>query len=283
MTNLKTYKPYTPSRRFMVWYDFIELSKNGPEKSLIKTIKKTWWRNNRWRVTSRFMWWGHKRLYRIIDFKWYDKLDIPAKVVSIEYDPYRTSRIALLSYADWEKRYVLAWKWIKLDIQVKTWKDAAIAPWNRKQLKDIPEWLNIFNVELVPFTKWKLMKSAWSFATIAWKDESQKLVFLKLPSWEVRKFNEDCRATIWEIWNEDHQNVVIWKAWRQRRMGKKPRVLWKNMNPVDHPHGGWEWHSPIWSKKWQKSFSGKLVTAGINTRKKKKWSTRFIVSSRTKN
>lgn len=283
MANLKNYKPYTPSRRFMVWYDFAELSKVRPEKSLVKTIKKTWGRNNKWRVTTRFMWWWHKRLYRIIDFKWYDKIDIPAKVTSVEYDPYRTSRIALLSYADGEKRYVLAWKWIKVWTEVSVWKNAPISAGNRKQLKDIPEWLNVFNVEFVPFTKGKSMKSAWSFATIAWKDEIQKLVFLKLPSGEVRKFNEDCRVTIWEIWNEDHQNVVIWKAWRQRRLWRKPRVLWKNMNPVDHPHGGGEWHTEIWLKKWPKAFNWRLVTAGINTRKNKKRSTKFIVSSRTKN
>lgn len=283
MANLKTYKPYTPSRRFMVWYDFTELSKKRPEKSLVKTIKKTGGRNNKWRITTRFMWGWHKKLYRLIDFKWYDKLDIPAKVASIEYDPYRTSRIALLNYADWEKRYVLAWKWIKVWTEVSVWKSAPIAAWNRKQLKDIPEWLSVFNVEVVPFTKGKLMKSAWTFATIAWKDEIQKLVFLKLPSWEVRKFNEDCRVTIWELWNEDHQNVVVWKAWRQRRLWRKPRVLWKNMNPVDHPHWGWEWHTEIGLKKWPKSFNWRLVAAGINTRKKKKRSTRFIVSSRTKN
>lgn len=283
MANSKTYKPYTPSRRFMIWYDFAELSKNRPEKSLVKYVKKTWGRNNQWRVTTRFMWWWHKRLYRIIDFKWYDKIDIPAKVVSVEYDPYRTSRIALLSYADGEKRYVLAWKGIKVWTMISVWKDAAISAWNRKQLKDIPEWLSVFNVEVIPFTKGKLMKSAGTFATIAWKDEIQKLVFLKLPSWEVRKFNEDCRVTIWEIWNEEHQNIVIWKAWRQRRLGRKPRVLWKNMNPVDHPHGGWEWHTEIGLKKWPKAFNWRIVAAGINTRKNKKRSTKFIVSSRTKN
>lgn len=280
---IKKYKPYTPSRRFMVWYDFSDITKTKPEKSLTVFIWKTGWRNNKWRTTSRFMGGWHKRLYRLVDFQGYDKCDIKAKIVSLEYDPYRTSRIALVAYADWEKRYVLAWKWIKVWEFIMNWKDAPIQAGNRKQLKDIPEGMNVFNLEVTPFSKWKLIKTAWSSATIAWKDEIQKLVFIKLSSWEVRKFNQDCRATIWELGNEQHKNIVIWKAGRQRWLWKKPHVLWKNMNPVDHPHWWWEWHSSIWSKRWPKSFSGKLVAPGIKTRKSKKWSNKFIVSKRTKN
>lgn len=279
---VKTYKPYTPSRRFMVWYDFSDITTNKPEKSLTKFLGKTGWRNNQWRITCRFRWGWHKRLYRIVDFKWYDKADIPAKVASIEYDPYRTCRIALLNYVDWEKRYVLAWKWISVWDTVMCWAKSEIKAWNRKQLKDIPEWVNIFNLEFTPMTKWKLIKSAGAYATIVWKDELQWLIFVKLPSWEVRKFNENCWATIWEIGNEQHKNIVIWKAWRQRWKGRKPRVLWINMNPVDHPHWGWEAHTDIWSKKWAKSFSGKLVMPGIKTRNNKKWSSKFIVSKRKK-
>jgi large subunit ribosomal protein L2 len=229
------------------------------------------------------MWGWHKRLYRLIDFRGYDKLDIPAKVISIEYDPYRTSRIALVSYADGEKRYVLGWKWMTVGDKIITWPKSSITPGNRKQLKDIPEWVNVFNLEVTPFSMGKLIKSAWSYAGIVGRDEVAKKVFIKLPSWEVRKFDENCRATIGEIGNDQHQNIVIGKAGRQRWMGKKPHVLGKNMNPVDHPHWWWEGHSPIWSKRWQKSFAGKLVTAGIKTRSKKKWSTKFIVSKRTKN
>ena len=279
---VKTYKPYTPSRRFMVWYDFSDITTNKPEKSLTKFLGKTGWRNNQWRITCRFRWGWHKRLYRIVDFKWYDKADIPAKVASIEYDPYRTCRIALLNYADWEKRYVLAWKWISVWDTVMCGAKSEIKAWNRKQLKDIPEWVNIFNLEFTPMTKWKIIKSAGSYATIVWKDELQWLIFVKLPSWEVRKFNENCWATIEEIGNEQHKNIVIWKAWRQRWKGRKPRVLWINMNPVDHPHWGWEAHTDIWSKKWAKSFSGKLVMPGIKTRNNKKWSNKFIVSKRKK-
>ena len=279
---VKTYKPYTPSRRFMVWYDFSDITTNKPEKSLTKFLGKTGGRNNQGRITSRFRGGWHKRLYRVVDFRGYDKADIPAKVASIEYDPYRTCRIALLNYADWEKRYVLAWKGIKVGETVMTWAKWEIKAWNRKQLKDIPEWVNIYNLEITPMSKWKLIKSAGAYATIAWKDELQSLIFVKLPSWEVRKFNENCWATIWEVWNEQHKNIVIGKAGRQRWKWRKPHILWINMNPVDHPHGWWEAHTDIWSKKWPKSFSGKLVMPGIKTRKNKKWSDKFIASKRTK-
>jgi len=278
---VKKYKAYTPSRRFIIGYDFSDITKTKPEKSLVKFIKKTWWRNNQWRVTSRFIWGGHKQLYRIMDFKWYDKADIPAKVASIEYDPYRTSRIALLNFADGEKRYVLAWKNINVGDKVMYGKKSPIQPWNRKQLKDIPEWVNIFNLELTPFSEWKLVKSAWSYASIVGKDEATNNIFIKLSSWEVRKFNENCRATIWEIWNDQHQNVILGKAGRMRWLGRKWRMLGKSMNPCDHPHWGWEWHTEIGLKKWPKSFSGKIVAPGIKTRKNKKWSTKFIVSKRT--
>ena len=279
---VKTYKPYTPSRRFMVWYDFSDITTRKPEKSLTKFLWKTGWRNNQWRITCRFRWGWHKKLYRIVDFKWYDKADIPAKVATIEYDPYRTCRIALVNYADGEKRYVLARKGIKVGETIMSWAKWEIKAWNRKQLKDIPEWVNIFNLEITPMSKGKLIKSAWAYATIAWRDELQGLIFVKLPSWELRKFNENCWATIWEVGNEQHKNIVIWKAWRQRWKWLKPRVLWINMNPVDHPHGWWEAHTDVWSKKWPKSFSGKLVMPGIKTRNNKKWSNKFIVSKRKK-
>jgi len=267
----------------MIWYDFSELSKKRPEKSLTMSLWRTGGRNNSWKAVSRSMGGWHKRLYRLIDFTWYTKANIPAKVASIEYDPYRTSRIALLNFVDWEKKYVLAWKNIAVGNDVICGDTAPIASWNRKQLKDIPEWVNVFNLEVTPFSTWKLIKTAWSYATISGKDEIQKVVFIKMPSWEVRKFNENCWATIWEVGNDQHKNVVIGKAWRQRWLGKKPHVLGKNMNPVDHPHGGWEWHSPIGLKRGQKSFAGKRVTPWIKTRKTRKSSTKFIVSRRTKN
>jgi large subunit ribosomal protein L2 len=257
---LKKYKPYTPSRRFMVGYDFSDITKTKPEKSLTVFVGKTGGRNNQGRTTSRRMGGGHKRLYRLVDFKGYDKAGIPAKVASIEYDPYRTSRIALLHYADGEKRYVLAWNGIKVGDAVMNGTDAAIANGNRKQLKDIPEGMNVHNLEITPFSTGKIIKTAGSTALISGRDEANHLVFIKMPSSEVRKFNENCRATIGTIGNEQHKNVIIGKAGRIRRMGQKGRVLGKNMNPKDHPHGGGEAHSPI-GLRMQKSFSGKRVAA----------------------
>lgn len=222
----------------MVGYGFEEITKTKPLKSLTTFIGSTAGRNNYGRITSRFMGGGHKRLYRIIDFKGYDKMNIPAKVASIEYDPYRTARIALLHYADGEKRYTLAWKNIKVGLNVMTGEKAEIQAGNRKQLKDIPEGQSVFNLEVTPMTMGKLIKTAGSYATIVGKDESLKLVFVKLPSGEVRKFDEKCFATIGELGNEDHKNVVIGKAGRQRWLGRKPQNNGVNMNPVDHPHGG---------------------------------------------
>ena len=277
---VKKYKPYTPSRRFMIGYDFSDLTQKRPEKSLTKTLGRTGGRNNQGRITSRFMAWGHKRLYRIIDFKGYNKIDIPARVAAVEYDPYRTARIVLLNYVDGEKRYVLGWKGATVGQVVMNGNKGDIAAGNRRQLKDIPEGMNIFNLEITPFSEGKLIKSAGSLATIAGRDEALKVVFVKMPSGEVRKFNENCWATIGELSNGDHKNVVIGKAGRQRWLGRKPRVLGKNMNPVDHPLGGGEAHSPIGSKRGPKSFSGKLVASGMKTRKGKKWSDKFIVSKR---
>lgn len=277
---VKKYKPYTPSRRFMIGYDFSDLAQKRPEKSLTKTLGRTGGRNNQGRITSRFMAGGHKRLYRIIDFKGYNKIDIPARVAAVEYDPYRTARIVLLNYVDGEKRYVLGWKGATVGQVVMNGNKGDIAAGNRRQLKDIPEGMNIFNLEITPFSEGKLIKSAGSLATIAGRDEALKVVFVKMPSGEVRKFNENCWATIGELSNGDHKNVVIGKAGRQRWLGRKPRVLGKNMNPVDHPLGGGEAHSPIGSKRGPKSFSGKLVASGMKTRKGKKWSDKFIVSKR---
>jgi large subunit ribosomal protein L2 len=233
---LKKYKPYTPSRRFMVGYDFSDITTNQPEKSLTVSLGRTGGRNNQGRTTSRFMGGGHKRLYRIVDFRGYDKAGIPAKVASIEYDPYRTSRIALLNYVDGEKRYVIARKGIAVNDDIMSGEKAPIASGNRKQLKDIPEGMNVYCLEVTPFSTGKIIKTAGSSALISGRDEANHLVFIKMPSGEVRKFNENCWATIGTVGNEQHKNVVIGKAGRQRRKGKKPHILGKNMNPKDHPH-----------------------------------------------
>ena len=276
---IKTYKPYTPSRRFMTWYTFEEITKTEPEKSLTKFLGSTWGRNNQGRITTRFRGGGHKRLYRIVDFRRYDKIGVPWKVASIEYDPYRTARIALINYADGEKRYVLAWKGIKVGDVIETWLNAPLEPGCTKQLKDIPEGFTIYALEVTPNTKGKLLRSAGVFGTITGKDENEGMVFVKMPSGEVRKFHNTCWATIGQVSNEEHKNIVIWKAGRKRWMGRKPHVLGLSMNPVDHPHGGWEAHTSI-GLKYPKSFSGKPVPAGKKTRKKNKWSDKFIVQGR---
>ena len=167
-------------------------------------------------------------------------MGIPAKVETVEYDPFRTAYIALLCYADGEKRYVLAWKGIKVGqtISCSDQDTVSFESGNRLLLKNIPESMSIYNIEITPHTKGKLIKSAGSAATVSGKDASQKIVFIKLPSGEIRKFDEECYATIGEVSNEDHKNIVIGKAGRQRWLGKKPFNRGKSMNPVDHPHGG---------------------------------------------
>ncbi len=276
---IKTYKPYTPSRRFMTGYTFDEITKTRPEKSLTVFVLSSGGRNNQWRITARFRGWRHKRLYRIVDFRGYDKIGVPGKVVSIEYDPFRSARIALVSYRDGEKRYVIAWKGAKVGDEIMNGPDAPLVPGNRKQLKDIPDGFNVFNLEVTPFTKAKLVRSAGNYATITWRDEAKGLVFVKMGSGEIRLFNEKVWATIWEVSNEEHKNIVIGKAWRSRWLGRKPHVLGKSMNPVDHPHGGGEGHTDI-GLKYPKSFSGKPVPPGKKTRKKGKWSDKFIVQRR---
>jgi large subunit ribosomal protein L2 len=261
----------------MTWYDFSNLTTSVPEKSLTKSIKRNFWRNNQWRITSRFRWWGHKRLYRTIDFRWYDKLNIPAKVATIEYDPYRSARIVLLHYIDWEKRYNIARDGVAVNDIILCWEEAKILPWNRKQLKDIPDSFTIYSLEITPLTKWKLLRSAWCSATIMGRDEWSWLVYVKMPSWEIRKFHQHCYATIGKVGNEEHKNIVIGKAWRNRRLWNRPEVLGKSMNPVDHPHGWWEWHTDI-ALKSPKAFNGRVVAPGKKTRSKKKWSTWFIVT-----
>lgn len=265
----------------MVGYGFEEITKTKPEKSLTKPKAKSGGRNHTGRVTARFIGGGHRQKIRIVDHRGYDKENIPATVAAIEYDPNRTARLALLHYIDGEKRYVLAWKGAKVGDKIMCGPEAPIGPGNRKQLKDIPEGLTVYNMEVIPQTKGKLIKSAGSYATISGKDEAQGLVFLKLPSGEVRKFHDRCWATIGAVGNEDHKLIVGGKAGRTRWKGRKPRLIGLNTNPVDHPHGGGEQHKGI-GRKHKKMFSGKVVDPGMKTRAKKKWSDTFIVSKKKK-
>lgn len=218
-------------------------------------------------------------MYRILDFRAYDKLNIPATVASIEYDPYRTAYIALLNFADGEKRYVLAWKGIQVGTTVICGSDAVLKPGNRKILKDIPDGFSIYNLELIPQTKGKMIRSAGQSATISGRDEEKRLVYVKLPSSEIRTFYETCRATIGVVSNEDHKNMVLGKAGRKRWLGRRPYVLGKSMNPVDHPHGGGEGHTSI-GLRYPKAFNGRPVPFGKKTRAKKKASNKFITQKR---
>ena len=280
---IKTYKPYTPSRRTMTGYSFSELTATEPYKPLTKWIKNHAGRNNQGRVTSRFKGGGHKKLFRQLDWSQRDKLNIPATVSTVEYDPFRTAYISLVTYKDGEKRYVLAWKGISVGQEI-VYSDKPTGDFdygNRRPLKYIPEGMPVHNIEFTPHTKGKIIKSAGSSATVAWKDAALKLVFLKLASEELRKFNEECLATIGIVSNEEHKNIVIGKAGRQRWMGKKPFNRGKSMNPVDHPHGGWEGRTSI-GLKYPKAFNGRIVAPGKKTRAKKKPSNVMIVKRRTK-
>lgn len=278
---IKTYKPYTPSRRSMTGYSFAELTVSEPYKPLTRGVKSASGRNNQGRNTSRYRGGGHKKLFRIVDWSQRDKLNIPATVATVEYDPFRTAYIALVNYADGEKRYVLAWKGIQVGQKI-VFSDKETGDFdfgNRRPLKYIPEGLPVYNVELTPHTKGKLIKSAGSSATVAGKDPALKVVFLKLASGELRKFHEECLATIGVVSNEEHKNVVIGKAGRQRWLGKKPFNRGKSMNPVDHPHGGWEGRTSL-GLKYPKAFNGRVVAPGKKTREKKKWSNSMIVKRR---
>ncbi len=275
---IKRYKPYTPSRRYMTVVDYSVLTKKEPEKSLIEPKKSRAGRNHHGRITVRHRGGGHKKFYRIVDFR-RDKIGVPAKVVSLEYDPNRTAFIALLVYADGEKRYILAPKDLKVGDTVMSYpedaRDPEIKPGNAMPLALIPEGIPIHNIELVPGKGGQLVRSAGTLATIMAKEG--KYAFVQLPSGEVRLIHLRCRATIGQVSNEDHQNVVIGKAGRMRWMGIRPTVRGVAMNPVDHPHGGGEgrqkgYKAPVSPWGWH--------TKGKKTRNKRKPSSRFIVKRR---
>lgn len=239
---IKTYRPVTPSRRFLTGSDFADLTEKKPTvKSLLKGKTGKGGRNNFGRVTVRWRSGGHKRKYRLIDFK-RNKINIPAKVETIEYDPNRSSRIALLSYNDGEKNYIVAPVSLKVgDVVISSESEVEIKPGNSTLLKSIPVGTIVHNIELHPKGGSQLARSAGSFVQIMAKEG--RYVLLKLPSGELRKVLEDCRATIGQVGNTEHENMTIGKAGRKRWMGKKGHVSGNAMNPVDHPHGGGEGHA----------------------------------------
>ena len=239
---IKSFKPTTPSRRNMTVTDYSVLSDVKPEKSLLAPLKKTAGRNSYGRITVRHHGGGNKRKYRIIDFK-RDKVDMPATVMTLEYDPNRSAHIALLQYEDGEKRYILAPEGLKVGDTVMSGTGADIKPGNCLPLANIPLGTVIHNIELIPGRGGQLVRSAGVAAQLMAKEGAAAQV--RLPSGEVRFIKMGCRATIGQVGNIDHENVHIGKAGRARHMGQRPEVRGSVMNPVDHPHGGGEGRSPI--------------------------------------
>lgn len=272
---IKKFKPTTPGRRYMTIPSFEEITKKEPERSLVKILKNKAGRNMQGRTTIRHRGGGHKRKYRIIDFK-RDKDGIPAKVVAIEYDPNRTGYIALLSYVDGEKRYILAPAGLTVGDTVESGEKADIKPGNALSLSHIPVGTTVHNIELSPGKGGQMVRSAGASAQLMAKEGG--LATLRLPSGEMRMVSAKCRATVGQVGNIEHENIVDGKAGRSRWKNKRPHVRGVVMNPVDHPHGGGEGKSPIGRKSpvtpWGKP------TLGYKTRKKNKASDKYIVKRR---
>lgn len=234
---IKNFKPTSPGRRFQTCTTFDEITRKGPEKCLLKPLKKSGGRNSLGRITTRHRGGGHKRLYRIIDFK-REKDGVPARVASIEYDPNRSARIALLNYTDGEKRYILAPIGLKVGDRVTSGQGSEIRGGNTIALRDIPLGTPIHNVELYPGHGGQIARGAGCNAQLMAKEG--KYASIKLPSGEVRMISLECKATIGQVGNLEHENQSTGKAGRNRWKGKRPRVRGVAMNPVDHPHGGGE-------------------------------------------
>ncbi|MBS4025102.1 MAG: 50S ribosomal protein L2 [Clostridia bacterium] len=273
---IKKFKPTSPGRRQMTVLTFEEITTNTPEKSLLAPLNRTGGRNNVGRLTVRHKGGGHKRQYRIIDFK-RNKDGIPAKVATIEYDPNRTANIALLHYADGEKRYILAPNGLTVGKVVESGPESDIKPGNALPLKNIPVGTIIHNIEMKPGKGGQLVRSAGTSAQLMAKEGSYANI--RMPSGEVRLIHSDCRATVGQVGNLNNENITIGKAGRNRWLGKRPTVRGVAMNPNDHPHGGGEGRSPIgrnpvtpWGK----------PALGTKTRKKKNPSNKMIVRRRKK-
>jgi len=271
---VKKVKPTSPGRRFQTYSTFEDITRTTPEKSLLKPLKSTGGRNNLGRITIRHRGGGHKRRYRVIDFK-RNKTDIPAKVFSIEYDPNRGARIALLHYADGDKKYILAPQNLRVGDTVISSDTADIKPGNALPLKSIALGTLVHNIELKVGKGGQIVRGAGTYAQIMAKEGRYTL--LKLPSGELRLVLSECKATVGQVSNPDHNNLSIGKAGRKRWLGRRPKVRGVVMNPVDHPHGGGE----------GKSSGGRhpvtpwgVPTKGFKTRSKKKQSDNYIVKRR---
>jgi large subunit ribosomal protein L2 len=271
---IKKFKPTSPGRRFMTVSDFAEVTRTEPEKSLVEPVKKKGGRNNAGRITTRHKGGGHKRRYRVVDFKRV-KDGVPAKVAGIEYDPNRSANIALLHYADGAKAYILAPARLRVGSVVESGPSADIKPGNALPLQNIPTGTLVHNVELKPGQGGKMARSAGSGIQLVGKDGDTAV--LRLPSGELRRVALTCRATVGQVGNVDHENISGGKAGRSRWRGKRPTVRGSAMNPVDHPHGGGE----------GKSKGGRhpvtpwgVPTLGKRTRRKHKESDRLIIRQR---
>jgi large subunit ribosomal protein L2 len=271
---VKKFKPTSPGRRFMAVSSFEDVTKKAPEKSLTEPLKKTGGRNNNGRITTRHQGGGHKRMYRVIDFKRV-KDGVPAKVAAIEYDPNRSARIALLHYADGAKAYIIAPQGLRVGTSVESGPTADIKAGNALPLDNIPTGTLVHNVELKPGQGAKMARSAGAGVQLVAKDQGYGV--LRLPSGEMRRVLLTCRATVGQVGNSDHANEQSGKAGRSRWLGKRPSVRGSAMNPVDHPHGGGE----------GKSKGGRhpvtpwgVPTLGKRTRRKHKESDKLIVRGR---
>ena len=273
---IKKYKPTTPWRRWMTTSTFSELTKSTPNKALTTSLKNHAWRNSSGRLSVRHQGGGHKKKYRLVDFYMTDKKWIEAKVETVEYDPYRTAFVSLICYKDWERRYIVAHKNIKVGDKIITDEKTPLRAWNRMLVSNIPTGMEIHNIELLVWQGASSVRAAWAYATVT--SQEWEYTQVKLPSWEIRFIHKKCYATIGQVSNTDHNQIVIWKAWRSRWMWKRPTVRWKAMNPVDHPHGGWEGRSPIGMKAPKTPWG--LPALGYKTRKKKKTTSRWIVRTR---
>jgi len=274
---IKKYKPTSNGRRGMTTSDFAEITTSTPEKSLLAPLTRKGGRNNQGKLTVRHQGGGHKRQYRLIDFK-RNKDGIPGRVATIEYDPNRSANIALINYVDGEKRYILAPKNLVVGMEVMSGPEADIKVGNALPLANIPVGTVVHNIELKPGKGGQLVRSAGTSAQVLGKEG--KYVLVRLTSGEVRMILAECRASIGQVGNEQHELINIGKAGRSRWLGKRPTVRGSVMNPNDHPHGGGEGRSPI-GRKSPMSPWGK-PTLGFKTRKKKNKSDKFIVRRRKK-
>ncbi len=274
---MKKYSPTSPSRRAMTTVDYGVLSGAKPIKKLLKNLKSHSGRNNQGKVTMRHQGGGVKQLYRMVDFK-QNKLNVPAKIEGLEYDPYRTSFIARLLYKDGERSYILASKNMKAGDEIISAENAPLKEGNRLRLKNIPVGYFVFNVEIDRNKGGQMARSAGSYAEVLAQENGY--TNLKLSSGEVRKLSWENFASLGQTSNSDHNLTVLGKAGRSRMMGIRPTVRGSAMNPVDHPYGGGEGRGPRGTKR-PKTMWGK-ITGGRKTRKKKKWSNKMIIKRRVK-